>query len=622
MASKAALAEVTNRPSATQNRDGSLTTQRSTVRRPHSVVRQVTLQQPAPLLTTSSASLTTGMRALSIVQHRIVKTTAGQNAKAHTGNNGQKPNAPRPPLVTTSRSSWLKATPPSSTFPSAKPPASVTTNGLKQQQQQQQQAEARRAAKPPPAPRLPPGARQQTMVRPPRTTHPTGAETALLKRSLRPQSSRLSVYTDQDMSMVTPKVATRTVTTARRAVVSNASSKPLVSTASTSSSTARSNMRIPIPPPQQQRHRERRGPAAPSNTASASTEHLPAPRKRELIIPAVPMFDSELFLDVDIEMVDKDGSARHRRTLSDNLAVDMMSMDMSSEDASRTNGGYNGHSNEDDNDEYDPDPVFVSEYQADIFAYKRELEIKLMPDPDFMDRQPELTWHYRVHLIEWLIQVHERFGLLQETLHLCVNYLDRFLSRMVITVDKLQLAGIVALLLASKYEEIQSPSIQTLVELASHQYTAEQVRSAEIQMLRALQYDMGHPGPMSFLRRISRVDGYDVDLRTMAKYLVDVTLCDHRFVVVPSSMVAAIAYRTSMLLLLDRAKGCWTDQHERWSGYAESTLAAGVNVLLNMLERPELTHPVLFEKYQDPQLLSPSTYVHGLGVELLCALRL
>ncbi|KAF9130774.1 hypothetical protein BGW39_002684 [Mortierella sp. 14UC] len=270
-------------------------------------------------------------------------------------------------------------------------------------------------------------------------------------------------------------------------------------------------------------------------------------------------------------------------------------------------------------DGFAADPSFVSEYQNDIFAYKREMEIKHLPDPTYMDRQVELSWHYRVRLIEWLVEVHDRFDLLQETMHLCINYLDRFLSKISIPIDQLQLAGTVALLLASKYEEIQSPAIAELSFLGGDAYPPSRIRQAEIGMLRALNYDMGAPGPMSFLRRISRVDDFDIEIRTLAKYLLDVTLCDHRFIGVPSSMVAAVGYRASMLLL-DR--GAWTEQHEEFSGYNAKTLSAGINVLLAMLEQPEVTHPSLFNKYKDEKFMESSSYVQSLGLATLRSLHL
>jgi G2/mitotic-specific cyclin 3/4 len=199
-------------------------------------------------------------------------------------------------------------------------------------------------------------------------------------------------------------------------------------------------------------------------------------------------------------------------------------------------------------------------------------------------------------------------------MHLCINYLDRFLSKISIPIDQLQLAGTVALLLASKYEEIQSPAIAELSFLGGDAYSPSRIRQAEIGMLRALNYDMGAPGPMSFLRKISRVDGFDIEIRTLAKYLLDVTLCDHRFIGVPSSMVAAVGYWASMILL-DR--GEWTEQHKKFSGYDSKTLSASINVLLAMLEQPETTHQSLFNKYKDEKFMESSIYVQSLGLAKL-----
>ncbi|KAI8346297.1 cyclin-like protein [Mortierella sp. GBAus27b] len=270
------------------------------------------------------------------------------------------------------------------------------------------------------------------------------------------------------------------------------------------------------------------------------------------------------------------------------------------------------------NDDGDNDPMLAPDYQASIFAYKREMEVKLLPDPGYMSRQSDLTWHYRAQLVDWLAQMHSRFNLLQETIHLCINYVDRFLSKIVIPVDQLQLAGTVALLLASKYEETQSPAIEDLISLGGNVYTPTRVRQAELEMLRALNYDMGAPGPMSFLRRISRADNYDVDIRTLAKYLLDVTLCDHRFIGLPSSMIAAICYRASMRLLF---RGEWTSEHKSYSEYSEIMLNSGVNVLLVLLEDPHETHPTIFVKYQDERYLGASDYVMSLGTAQLRALR-
>ncbi|KAG0028574.1 hypothetical protein BGZ82_008361 [Podila clonocystis] len=269
-------------------------------------------------------------------------------------------------------------------------------------------------------------------------------------------------------------------------------------------------------------------------------------------------------------------------------------------------------------DEYDRDPAMVAEYQADIIQYMRLKELQFMPDAQYMDHQPDLIWEFRTQLIQWLVIVHDRFDLLQETLHLCINLLDRFLSATMIPATQLQLAGIVALSLASKFEETQAPSLAYLAEMAADVYSVSQIKAAEIGMLKVLNYDLCAPGPMTFLRRISRVDRFDVDIRTLTKYLVDVTLFDERFLYMPASKIAAVGYCASMRLL---NRGGWTLDHVVAAGYTESALISGVNIVLTLLEDPEKTHPSIWEKYQEERCMCASTYVQSLGVAHLRALQ-
>lgn len=85
-----------------------------------------------------------------------------------------------------------------------------------------------------------------------------------------------------------------------------------------------------------------------------------------------------------------------------------------------------------------------------------------------MLRQTELDWTMRKTLVSWIIQVHSQFKLLPETLFLTVNLIDRTLSCKLISLSKLQLVGVTALLIASKYEEILSPSVQDLVYMTDN----------------------------------------------------------------------------------------------------------------------------------------------------------
>lgn len=203
------------------------------------------------------------------------------------------------------------------------------------------------------------------------------------------------------------------------------------------------------------------------------------------------------------------------------------------------------------------DPLMVAEYVQEIFCYYRQLEETTMPNPDYIEHQGDLDWSMRAVLVDWLIEVHTRFRLLPETLFLAVNIVDRFLSSKVVPLDKFQLVGITAMFIASKYEEVLSPHIGNFVHVADDRFTVDEVLAAERYTLSALKYDLSYPNPMNFLRRISKADNYDIQTRTIGKYLMEISLLDHRFMAYPQSHIAAAAMYLSRLIF---DSGPWVRQ--------------------------------------------------------------
>ena len=195
------------------------------------------------------------------------------------------------------------------------------------------------------------------------------------------------------------------------------------------------------------------------------------------------------------------------------------------------------------------DPLMVSEYVHEIFDYLRVIEVETMANKDYMDNQPDLEWKMRGILVDWLLEVHTRFRLLPETLFLAVNIIDRFLSTKIVQLDRLQLVGVTAMFIASKYEEVLSPHVQNFRHVADDGFTEEEILSAERFVLQALNYDLRYPNPMNFLRRISKADSYDVQTRTVGKYLLEISCLDHRFLEYPPSQVSAAAMFLARLVL-------------------------------------------------------------------------
>ena len=76
------------------------------------------------------------------------------------------------------------------------------------------------------------------------------------------------------------------------------------------------------------------------------------------------------------------------------------------------------------------DPFQCGEYIKDIYSYLLELEARSVYAirEDFMSNQVEIRTQHRNILVDWLVQVQQRFVLLPETLYLTVDILDRSLQ--------------------------------------------------------------------------------------------------------------------------------------------------------------------------------------------------
>lgn len=120
---------------------------------------------------------------------------------------------------------------------------------------------------------------------------------------------------------------------------------------------------------------------------------------------------------------------------------------------------------------------------------------------DYMGSQPEINEKMRAILIDWLIEVHNKFELLKETLYLTINIVDRFLASTNVSRKELQLVGISAMLMASKYEEIWAPEVNDFVCISDRAYTHDQVLKMEKRILGKLEWSLTVPTPYVFLVR-------------------------------------------------------------------------------------------------------------------------
>ncbi|XP_072372062.1 G2/mitotic-specific cyclin-B1-like isoform X2 [Scyliorhinus torazame] len=213
-------------------------------------------------------------------------------------------------------------------------------------------------------------------------------------------------------------------------------------------------------------------------------------------------------------------------------------------------------------------PMLCSEYVKDVYKYLRELEIKQAVRPNYL-RERKITGSMRAILIDWLVQVQMQFRLLQETMYLTVFILDRFIQDNPVTKQNLQLVGVTAMLVASKYEEIYPPAVRDFVVITDDAYSCAQIQQMERLILKKLDFSLGKPLPLHFLRRASKIAEIDTVQHTLCKYLMELTMGDYEMVHYPPSLIAASAFHLSQKVF---HCGEWTPLLQYYLGYREDEL--------------------------------------------------
>ncbi|KAF9135017.1 G2/mitotic-specific cyclin, partial [Mortierella sp. 14UC] len=244
------------------------------------------------------------------------------------------------------------------------------------------------------------------------------------------------------------------------------------------------------------------------------------------------------------------------------------------------------------------DPMLIGEYSDDIFTYMREIEIMLAPSLGYLESRPRDAWSIRRFCVRITCQVCDLLNTIGETVFLAVNVLDRFLSRRPASdppYQALQLA-LTCVLVASKFEE-RNPFVRTVHFLAlfdkfgSPPLDPVTFRTGERFLLRQLNYQLGWPGPLSFLRRCSRADDCDQAARLVAKYILEVILIDERFVLYRPSLQAAAALYIGRSM---QGREDWPHILVIYSGYTFVEMESAVLDMISFLSESYVATTVPF----------------------------
>jgi len=169
---------------------------------------------------------------------------------------------------------------------------------------------------------------------------------------------------------------------------------------------------------------------------------------------------------------------------------------------------------------------------------EEEKDISAMPVYEEIKSQKEINLQMRSILVDWIIDVHYKFGFTDETLFMTILIIDRYISYKQISRIKFQLLGITSMLLACKHEEINVPKVEDFIYITDNAYTKNEVFHMENDILNALNFELLYPSPIKFYEILSLKFNFDKFHHLLGKYLMESFLIDLNWINYKPSVIS------------------------------------------------------------------------------------
>ncbi|XP_058466857.1 G2/mitotic-specific cyclin-B [Malaya genurostris] len=268
-----------------------------------------------------------------------------------------------------------------------------------------------------------------------------------------------------------------------------------------------------------------------------------------------------------------------------------------------------GIENIDINDAWNP--MLVSEYVNDIYKYLNDLEDVFALRENFLEGHKQINHKMRTILIDWINEVHYQFKLEIDTYHMTVSIIDRYLQLVTDTQKKdLQLVGVTAMFIASKYEELFPPDISDFAYITDDTYKKRQILEMEKKIVKVLDFHLGKPLPTHFLRRFSKAAKAVEKHHLAAKYLIELASVDYSTAHFKPSEIAAAALYIALYLfpLANNEQKVWTKTLEFYTKYTVDNLVPIVQRLAKLVKNvPNMKVQAVYSKYHSSKFEKIST---------------
>lgn len=223
----------------------------------------------------------------------------------------------------------------------------------------------------------------------------------------------------------------------------------------------------------------------------------------------------------------------------------------------------------------------------------------------------ELTHAMRYILMDWLVEVACMKEFTSLTLHMAISVVDRFLKRYKMTRTKLQLLGVAAMVLCSRFLGLEIITIREAAWLTDNTYKYEDVVRMMGEVTAALHGNFRVPISLDYVDLMNTAAKSDNETVMLAEYFCELALLQSELGDFPMAEVAASCVLFSRLI--QKLEDPWPSHLVQFTGYKMSNLQKCLLMLHDkcfteqaMVDHRDVVLQAVKERYADDEFMSVS----------------
>jgi hypothetical protein len=218
------------------------------------------------------------------------------------------------------------------------------------------------------------------------------------------------------------------------------------------------------------------------------------------------------------------------------------------------------------------DPQDIAEYEHIVY---RSMRIREVHFPEALVEQCEISPRDRSLLVDWMCRLHYKAQITTESFFRAVGILDRAIALVHISPHRFHIIGAAAMLIASKIEDTRPVSTDDVVTVSSKEFSADDLKRMELQLINLIQFDTEFPTPLFFLTLFMTLNGQSKETILLARYLLELAMTTPEFMGVRASAIAASAVMMTRTLAGIEP---WTEEMAAYTQYGFEDLCQYVKI--------------------------------------------